>query len=174
MRPRPESVRPRFLRFASIMAVGPLLLIACSGGPATASPKATEAAVVSPVPTPSAPAASPSALAPSPSAPATSPSATGAFHLVKSCTGYICTVTASSYRAIPAGSKITYSGSNNDALAAEIKVAAGTATGTCNIATLPGTCTFAAGTGTLAKFHEDLVVTQDSSGLWIWDGPLAP
>jgi hypothetical protein len=154
-----------------MVAVWPLLLVACSGAPSATSPQPTEAAVVSPSPSPS---PSPFTPAPSPSASAPSPSPTGAFHLVKSCTGYICTVTASSYRAIPAGSSISYSGPGNDALVAEIKVAGGTATGHCNIATLPGTCTFASGTGTLAAFHEDLVVTQDASGLWIWDGPLAP
>ena len=168
MRPSPESARPRsFLRIALLVAVGPLLLVACSGAPVVASPQPTEAAVVHPSPEPSSPAPSPSSSAPI-------PSPTGAFHLVKSCTGYICTVTASSYRAIPVGSTISYTGPGNDALVAEIKVAGGTATGRCNIATLPGTCTFAAGTGTLAAFHENLVVTQDSSGLWIWDGPLAP
>jgi hypothetical protein len=160
------------LRIASIVAFGPLLLVACSGASAAASPGATEIAVVSP--SPSAPSAALSAPSPSPSAPATSPSPTGAFHLVKSCTGYVCTVTASNYQAIPAGARISYSGSGNDALVAVIKVAGGTATGQCNIATLPGKCTFASGTGSLAKFHEDLVVTQDASGLWIWDGPLAP
>jgi len=167
VRPSPESARPTlFLRIAAMVAVGPLLLVGCSGAPVAASPQPTEAALVSPSPSSPTPAPSPSA--------APSPAPTGAFHLVKSCTGYICTVTASNYRAIPVGSSISYSGPGNDALVAEIKVAGGTATGHCNIASLPGTCTFTAGTGTLAVFHEDLVVTQDSSGLWIWDGPLAP
>jgi hypothetical protein len=163
------------LRLVSIVAAGPLLLSACGGAAVAASPGSTDTAVVSAVPSPttSAPAGPSSTPAATASASAPSPAPTGAFHLVKSCTGYICTVTASNYAAIPIGSTISYSGSSNDALTAQIKAVGGTATGTCSIATLPGKCSFATGTGSLAKFHEDLVVTQDSSGLWIWDGPLA-
>jgi len=181
MRPTSGAARPVWvLRLVSIVAAGPLLLGAC-GGAVAGSPAPTAAAVVSAVPSPtasataapaSAPASAPAASATA-SASAARPSPTGAFHLVKSCTGYICTVTASNYAAIPVGSKITYSGASNDALTAEIKATGGTATGTCSIATLPGKCSFTTGTGSLAKFHEDLVVTQDSSGLWVWDGPLA-
>ena len=155
LRPSRRSARPAwFPRMALLLGVGPLLLIACSAAPA-ASPKATDAVVAS-----------------LPAAPA-SPSPTGAFHLVKSCTGYSCTVTASSYSGIPVGAKVHYTG-DNTALAAVITVSGGTATGVCNIASLPGKCSFTAGTGTLAAFREELVVTQDADGLWYWDGPLAP
>jgi hypothetical protein len=59
-----------------------------------------------------------------------------------------------------------------DALVAVIKVAGGTATGQCSIATLPGKCTFATGTGSLAAFRLAAVVTQTPTGLWDWDGTL--
>jgi len=140
------------------LAIGSLL-VACSG--ATAAP--------SPDPAPTVASPSPASAA---SAVGGSP-AKGAFHLEKTCAGYVCTVTASSYSGIPVGTTITYSGSGMDALTADIKVAGGTATGQCSIATLPGTCTFAKGTGSLAAFHGDVVVTQNAAGLWMWDGPTA-
>ena len=155
MRSHPSTVHLGLL--LTTLAIGSLL-VACSGATAAPSPDPVPA-VATPSP------ASSTAAAGSP--------AKGAFHLEKTCAGYVCTVTASSYSGIPVGTTITYSGSGMDALAADIKVAGGTATGQCSIATLPGKCTFAKGTGSLAAFHGDLVVTQNAAGLWMWDGPTA-
>ena len=155
---RPHPSTAHLGSFLTTLAVG-ALLVACSG--AVAAPS------FDPVPAAATPSPAPSTAA------AAGSSAKGAFHLEKTCAGYVCTVTASSYSGIPVGTTITYSGSGMDALTADIKVAGGTATGQCSIATLPGTCTFAKGTGSLAAFHGDVVVTQNAAGLWMWDGPTA-
>jgi hypothetical protein len=65
---------------------------------------------------------------------------------------------------------ITYSGPNSGALSALVTVSGGTATGQCDIGSLPGKCVFSGGTGTLAGFKLDIVVTQTPDGLlWMWD-----
>ena len=61
-----------------------------------------------------------------------------------------------------------------DSLVADIKVDGGAVTGTCDIAKLPGKCTFANGTGSLAPFALAVVVTQTPDGTWDWDGTLGP
>jgi hypothetical protein len=108
----------------------------------------------------------------------TAASSTKAFHLEKTCSGFTCVVTSSSFRKIPAGTTISYSGTSPDALTAVINVRHGSATGTCNIASVfaspssPGRCVFNTGTGKLRGIHLDVAVTLDSSGVWHWDGRL--
>jgi hypothetical protein len=120
-------------------------------------------------------ATSPSVTAPpAPSlAAAAAASVLGSFHLEKTCAGTECTVTKSTLSAIPAGTKISYSGPGMNALTATVVVDGGRATGTCNIANLPGTCDFTLGSGTLARFPSKVVVSQ-SGPTWSWDGDLRP
>jgi hypothetical protein len=96
------------------------------------------------------------------------------FHLEKVCSGFTCTVTASSDRRIPAGTIISYAGDSPAALAATINVKHGAITGRCDISAVfggtgPGTCAFAGGTGSLRDFRITLDVTFDGT-VWFWDG----
>ena len=154
-----------------ILAIG-LLVAACSGAGATPStsvaPASATAKASQALATPS-----PSATAKATQAPSPTPAPTGSFHLEKTCEGFECTVTKSSLSAIPIGTKISYSGPGMDSLTATITVEGGSATGTCNIANMPGTCTFTPGTGTLAKLPSKIVVTQ-AGPIWMWDGDLVP
>jgi hypothetical protein len=122
-------------------------------------------------------AATPSPATPSPTATSAAPAsvASSAFHLEKTCDNYTCTVTKSSYSVIPVGTTIVYSGPNAGALSAAITVSGGSATGQCDIGSLPGKCSFSGGTGSLAGFKLDVVVTQTTDGLlWLWDSTTAP
>jgi hypothetical protein len=99
------------------------------------------------------------------------------FHLAKVCSGFTCTITSSSFKGIPAGTQINYTGTSADALVAVIAAPHGTATGNCNIASVfgdpssPGLCTFDSGTGSLSAFHLTVAVTYDASiDVWSWDG----
>ena len=99
-----------------------------------------------------------------------------AFHLEKVCdTATHCVVTSSSFKAIPAGTEINYSGPDVDHLVAVLKIKNGSATGRCAIGSIfgdpsvPGTCRFDNGTGRLTQFHLTVAVTFDGSN-WFWDG----
>jgi hypothetical protein len=106
--------------------------------------------------------------------------ASPAFHLEKVCdTATHCVVTSSSFKAIPAGTEITYSGPDANHLTAVITVKNGTATGHCAIGSLvgygdpslPARCTFNRGTGRLAQFHLIVKVTTTAQfNPWYWDG----
>jgi hypothetical protein len=98
------------------------------------------------------------------------------FHLAKVCdTATHCVVTSSSFKAIPAGTEIDYSGPDADHLVAVLKIKNGSATGRCAIGSIfgdpsvPGTCRFDTGTGRLTQFHLTVAVTFDGSS-WFWDG----
>jgi hypothetical protein len=103
-----------------------------------------------------------------------------AFHLEKVCdTATHCVVTSSSFKAIPAGTEITYGGPDPNHLTAVITVRNGTATGQCAIGSLvgygdpslPATCTFDTGTGRLTQFHLSVkVATTAQYNPWYWDG----
>jgi hypothetical protein len=88
-----------------------------------------------------------------------------------------CTITQSSLAAIPAGSKIYYYGPVIEPaiLSTAVLIDAGggnTALGYCNVelAKSAGTCTFWAGSGTLAGFEAIVTLTVDTAGLFHWDG----
>jgi uncharacterized membrane protein len=115
--------------------------------------------------------------------PSVSASSHKAFHLEKTCVVVSpvenqCTVTASSFKAIPVGTLITYDTSGGfNALVATITIKNGSATGQCAILdavldpTKSGTCSFATGTGRLTQFHLTVAVTRTPDwSLWYWDG----
>ena len=108
--------------------------------------------------------------------PAASAASLKPFHLEKVCdTTTHCVVTASTFGPIPVGTEINYSGPDFDHLVAVLTIKNGSATGHCAIASIfgdpsvPGTCTFAAGTGRLTQFHLDAAVDFDGTH-WSWDG----
>jgi hypothetical protein len=108
-------------------------------------------------------------------APTAGASSARGFHVVKDCAGLSCTITSSSYRAIPAGSVINYSENEDGSLTAVISGPHGTATGRCDLAPIfttgdPGECVFSSGTGTLTPFHLDVAVTTGDFVTWYWDG----
>ena len=117
--------------------------------------------------------------------PSASAASQTAFHLEKTCvtvspTVHQCTVTSSSFKAIPVGTLITYDTSAGPtAFVATIAVKNGSATGHCNIlaaildATKAGTCIFESGTGRLTQFHLTVAVTRSTTSdfnPWFWDG----
>ena len=112
--------------------------------------------------------------------PSVSATSQKAFHLEKVCdTATHCVVTSSSFKAIPAGTEITYSGPDANHLTAVITVKNGTATGQCAIGSLvgygnpsrPAMCTFATGTGRLTQFHLRVMVSTTAQyNPWYWDG----
>lgn len=158
--------RGRLARELGILAMG-LLLVACTGTGAAPSASVKASATTQAVTTPSPTVTAKASQAPKTSAPKHD------FQLMKTCEGTECTVTKSSLSAIPRGTKISYSGPGMDSLTATVIVEGGSVTGTCNIATLPGTCKFTPGTGTLAKMPAEVVVTQ-AGPTWFWEGDLRP
>jgi hypothetical protein len=102
--------------------------------------------------------------------PTASASTAKAFHVVKDCAPPTCVVTSSTYKGIPAGSAINYSPNEDGSLTAVISGAHGTATGRCDLSSLPGSCVFASGTGSLTQFHLDVTVTTTDFVTWFWDG----
>ena len=107
-------------------------------------------------------------------------------NLAKECStftahsGDFCTITESNLAAIPVGTKVFYFGPviGPVILATDIVLDAGggnLALGTCNVelAKSSGTCTFRAGSGTLAGFQAIVTLTIDDTGLFHWDGGYA-
>jgi hypothetical protein len=105
------------------------------------------------------------------------------FHLDKTCvSNFLCTVVSSEFKAIPAGTDITYTvnGDGSDGLAfPTIVVSNGSTTGVCDwnhpAGPVLAVCTFAAGTGRLTQFNltVDVSVTGDpnsADSIWHWDG----
>jgi hypothetical protein len=109
-------------------------------------------------------------------APVATASTAKPFHVVKDCQGLTCVITFSTYRGIPAGSVINYTENIDGSLTAVISVAHGSATGHCVLdpifgdPSLPGTCVFSSGTGTLTQFHLNAAVTTSDFTTWFWDG----
>jgi hypothetical protein len=103
------------------------------------------------------------------------------FHLDKTCAdaefeplGYICTVQNSDFKWIPAGTDIRYLSQNEegDIVQASIETKNGSTTGTCTWSSyVDAICVFSAGTGRLAQFNLEVVVTYNEGlDLWYWDG----
>lgn len=109
-------------------------------------------------------------------APVAAATAVRPFHVEKDCAGLSCVITSSTYRAIPAGSVINYSENTDGSLTAVISVARGSATGRCVLdpifgdPSLPGTCVFSSGTGSLSQFKLSVDVTTSDFVTWFWDG----
>jgi|SRR3954454_17672475 hypothetical protein len=109
-------------------------------------------------------------------APVATASTAKPFHVVKDCDFLTCVITSSTFKGIPAGSVINYTENTDGSLTAVISVAHGSATGRCMLdpifgdPSLPGTCVFASGTGTLRQFHLDAAVTTSDFVTWFWDG----
>jgi hypothetical protein len=92
------------------------------------------------------------------------------FHVEKDCANFRCVITSSSYKGIAAGSEINYSVNADGSLTAVISAAHGTATGRCVLSSLPGSCVFSSGTGSLTQFHLNVAVTTTDGVTWFWDG----
>ena len=102
--------------------------------------------------------------------PSASASTARNFHVEKDCANLRCVITESSYRGIAAGSEIRYSVNQDGSLTAVISAEHGTATGRCALASLPGSCVFSSGTGSLTQFHLEVAVTTTDGVTWFWDG----
>jgi len=105
------------------------------------------------------------------------------FHLDKTCSedlseplGFFCTVQHSDFKWIPAGTDIRYAAIPplDPALvqAATIEIRNGTTTGVCVWSTpVDAICSFDSGTGRLAQFKLEVVVTASADqSVWYWDG----
>lgn len=109
-------------------------------------------------------------------APSAAASLDKAFHLDKTCVSdVLCTIVSSEFRAIPAGTDVTYVNSDpwNGLAYPTIVVRNGSTTGVCDWNQPAGPvlakCTFGAGTGRLTQFHLTVDVTL-TGDLWQWDG----
>jgi hypothetical protein len=96
------------------------------------------------------------------------------FHLMKTCASdVLCIVVSSSFKAIPAGTRITYVNVPGGIAYPSIVVRNGSTTGVCNWNQPPGPvlakCTFRTGTGRLSQFHLAVDVTFNGT-YWFWDG----
>ena len=109
-------------------------------------------------------------------APGAAATATWPFHVSKDCAGLSCVITSSTFKAIPAGTMINYTVNGDGSLTAVISVAHGSATGRCVLdpifddPSLPGTCVFSSGTGSLTQFNLNIDVTTSDFVTWFWDG----
>lgn len=87
-----------------------------------------------------------------------------------------CTITDSSFAAIPAGTKVLYWGpeiNDPDYTSSVVVINAGRgnrATGYCSLLGPVGTCSFWEGTGTLRGFHAAFQVTYDGGPNYTWTG----
>ncbi len=103
------------------------------------------------------------------------------FALTKKCaSNFLCTVQSSSFKAIPAGTDITYLYGEDPSLAyPTITVGNGSTSGVCDW-NQPGPvvlakCTFGSGTGRLTGFDLEVAVSvvgdpNDPTSVWHWDG----
>jgi hypothetical protein len=116
-------------------------------------------------------------------APAVSAASPRSFHLDKTCSSNVlCALTSSTFKAIPAGTNVSYVWDTARPWLAypTIAVRNGRTTGVCDW-NQPGTdgvlaiCTFANGSGRLTQFHlrVNVTVTGDPTSptsVWHWDG----
>src|SRR5262245_17912091 len=114
-------------------------------------------------------------------APVASAGSLQAFHLDKTCTdnppaglAALCTVQHSDFKWIPAGTDIRYPSANDDGsiLQARIETKNGSTDGTCTFTSQDdGICVFNSGTGRLAQFNLEVVVSANADlSIWYWDG----
>ncbi len=104
-----------------------------------------------------------------------------AFHLDKTCAadaseplGYVCTVQHSTFKWMPAGTKVHYTSQNQagDVVQATITIKNGSTNGVCVWSSLVNAvCTFSPGSGRLTQFHLRVDVTANAdASIWYWDG----
>lgn len=112
-------------------------------------------------------------------APAVSASTPKGFNLDKTCAsapseplGYICTVTHSDFKWIPAGTDVRYLSQEGNVVQAAIRIPNGTTSGACTWSSdVDAVCRFDAGTGRLTQFHLVVVVTANADqSIWYWNG----
>jgi hypothetical protein len=112
-------------------------------------------------------------------APVASAGSHRAFHLDKTCgpdpsepLGYVCTVQHSTFKWIPAGTKIHYLSQSGNVVQATIGVSNGRTNGACTWSSaVDAICVFDAGTGRLTQFNLEVVVSANADvSLWYWDG----
>jgi hypothetical protein len=101
------------------------------------------------------------------------------FYLDKTCgpdssepLGYVCTVTHSDFKWIPAGTKVHYLSQTGNVVDAAIWIRNGNTSGHCVWSSdVDAVCTFAGGTGRLTQFHLEVVVTANADqSIWYWNG----
>jgi hypothetical protein len=101
------------------------------------------------------------------------------FHLDKTCAddpseplGYVCTVTHSDFKWIPAGTDIRYLSQADNVVQASIEIRNGSTDGACTWSSdVDAICVFSAGTGRLTQFNLEVVVTANADqSVWYWDG----
>ena len=101
------------------------------------------------------------------------------FHLDKTCAedssqplGYICTVTHSDFKWIPAGTDVRYLSQSDNVVQASIDIKNGSTSGACTWSSdVDAICIFGAGTGRLTQFNLEVVVTANADqSIWYWDG----
>ena len=106
----------------------------------------------------------------------------GDLHVTKECSAYkglagdFCTITSSNVEQIEAGAKVIYAeAAGEGTLDTDVVLDAGsgnTAKGhvVLDLEANKGTVTFSGGTGNLVGFEAHADVTEDSDGLWHWEG----
>jgi hypothetical protein len=101
------------------------------------------------------------------------------FHLDKTCAedsseplGYVCTVTHSDFKWIPAGTDVHYLSQAGNVVRAAIEIKNGSTEGACTWSSdVDAVCVFSSGTGRLTQFNLEVVVTANADqSVWFWDG----
>jgi hypothetical protein len=101
------------------------------------------------------------------------------FYLDKTCAedpseplGYVCTVTHSTFRWIPAGTDVHYLSQTDNVVQAAIWIGNGSTFGACTWSSdVDAVCVFDHGTGRLTRFHLEVVVTASADqSIWYWNG----
>ncbi len=109
----------------------------------------------------------------------------GALHVTKECSDYhyqageFCTITSSNIKQIKRGMRVVYlQAATPDGLDSDLVLSAphggaaqhNAAYGHVVLSSTTSHIAFSGGTGKFAGFHADATVSQDSRGLWHWDG----
>ncbi len=108
----------------------------------------------------------------------------GALHVTKECSAYtglagsFCTITSSSLRQIPVGSKVIYAEAasatslDTDVILDPPGSGNSVAFGHCTLdfSTAEGVCTFSGGTGKFKHFQASVAVSYLSGPNWAWNG----
>jgi hypothetical protein len=122
------------------------------------------------------------ALAATASAAVQSPARSGDLHVTKECSEYngtagsFCTITSSNIRSIEPGMRVIYleplAGAvlDTDIVLTTRRGSAAFGHVVLDLATGRGRVTFSGGTGKFTHFQADVVVSQDLSDVWHWDG----